>query len=162
MKFEVFTMARNKWMDGLLLEFRARLLDAKVLKYNLPYLDSEQIRELDRGSAECWNNIARILLNVESYESEDEVIEKCSQALGKMYADTKYLEATMWTLAGKEKQLADFYEKIVGSKSISTDGIFAVYYLRKMYEYLESDLLRYVDENLKNEMFERLKFVETI
>lgn len=113
-------------------------------------------------SAECWNSIARILLYLENYESEDEVIDKCSKVLGKMHSNTKYLKDTMWALAYKDKQLADFFEKIVGSKSISTDGTFAVYYLNKMYEHLEADALQYVDEKLKNEMYEKLKQIETI
>ena len=47
MKFEVFTVLRNKFMDSLFLEFRMHLLNNRVLKKKLSAVNEEEIKNID-------------------------------------------------------------------------------------------------------------------
>lgn len=156
MKFDVFTMVRNKKMDWLLYEFRSRVLLDESLKRNFPGLSMDARTKMAKRSAERWNKIAKILFNLDKYESEDEVITKCFEILGKAYEE-KPSCLTAITLKRKEKESEEFFDGIVSYKSTVTDANLAVCYLKKMYELLEVSAHPFVDFKLKNEMLERLK-----
>lgn len=161
MKFDVFTMVRNKNLDWLLFEFRSRVILDEALKRNFPGLGSETRTKMAKRSAEHWNKIAKILLSLDEYENEDEVISKCFEVLGKD-CEEKPVGLKARTLKRKEKESEEFFNGIVSYKSFSTDENFAVCYLKKMYEYLEMSAHPFVDFKLKNEMLERLKSLENI
>lgn len=156
MTFEVFTMVRNKKMDWLLYEFRSRIILDQSLKRNFSGLSSEARTKMAMRSAERWNKIAKILLNLDEHDSEDEVITKCFEVLGKVYEE-KAVGLMARLLKCKEKEVEDFFAEHVKYKSNSTDVNLAVCYLKKMYELLEVSAHPFVDFKLKNEMLERLK-----
>ena len=156
MKFDVYTMVRNKNLDWLLFEFRSRVILDESLKRNFPGLSSETRTKMAKRSAGRWNKIAKILLSLDEYESEDEVISKCFEILGKA-CEEKPVGLTARTLRRKAKESEEFFDEIVSYKSRVTDANLAVCYLKKMYEYLEVSAHPFVDFKLKNEMLERLK-----
>lgn len=159
MKFEVFTVVRNKEMDHLLFEFQARVGISKVLKQNFPELTDEQIEQLEKRNAGYWNQIAALLLTLDYCESEEEVINGCFKVLGKDYAD-EILGLTIRALKNKEAKVDKLFDKVVGVKSVSRNGEYTMCYLKKMYDSLETEALLYVDKALKKKMDERLKFLE--
>lgn len=160
MNFNIYTVVRNKKFDWLLFEFRGHVLLGKSLKDNLS-LDMESRSKISMRVAEKWNKIAKILLNLDKYESEDEVINKCFEILGKAYEEKPVgLMARM--LKRKEKEVEAFYDEQVAYKSTSADANLAVCYLKKMYDYLEISAHPFIDFRLKNEMLERLKGLENI
>ena len=159
MKFEVFTIVRNKKMEHLLFEFQARVGVSKVLKRNFPGLTDEQIESMEKRNAGYWNDIARLLLTLDYCESEEEVIDECFKVLGKGNMDD-VLELTKRALKNKDARLKNHLTKTVSVKSTSENGMYALCYLKKMYEELEPAAMSYVDEKLKGKMDERLKLLE--
>lgn len=159
MKFEVFTVIRNKEMEHLLFEFRARVGISKVLKQNFPELTEEQIEKLEKRNAEYWNQIAAWLLDIDSCESEEGVIDACFEVFGNVSANDAS-RLTLRALKNKEAKMDNLFDKAVGVKSVSRDGKYTLCYLKKMYDSLEPEALLYVDKMLKKKMDERLEFLE--
>ena len=148
-------------MDTLLLEFRSRILSNRTIKQRNFVEEPKNNVKYRIENANYWNGIAKILLNFDKYESEEAALKQCFEVLEKGI-DLKDLKDTMIVLNNKSRQIVDFLDAIVGSKTTSTDGTFVIYYLQKMYDNLDYDDLPYVDENLRTEMMKRLELVETI
>lgn len=159
MKFEIFTIVRNKEMDHLLFEFQARVGISKVLKQNFPELTDEQIENLEKRNARYWNEIAEWLLDIDCCESEEDVIDECFKILGKD-SSADVLELTSRALKKKEEKVSKFLNSAVGVKRISKDTMYTLCYLKKMYDCLEPEALPYVDKKVKQKMDERLETLE--
>ena len=157
MKFEIFTMFRNEWLDALYIEFHARMYIFNNLKC---VLTSEQIKKIEMRNAGYWNEVAKILLDFERVERDESCVKRACFEVFK--DEDKSLDLAKNKLKKKEPDIVCFLDNIVGSHWISADVRFVVYYLKAMYDCLTKVELPYVDDNLKNEMFEQIKVIESI
>lgn len=156
-KFEIFTMFRNEWLDALYLEFYARMYIFNNLK---SVRTSEQIKEIEMINAGYWNEVAKILLDSEKMENDELGAKKACFEVFK--EEHKSLNFVKNKFKKKEPNIVYFLDNIVGSKWISNDVRFVVYYLKAMYDCLTKVELPYVDEILKNEMMKQIKNIESI
>ena len=154
MKFEIFTLFRNEWLDELYLEFYARMYLFNAFR---GVKESEKIEMKNVG---YWNEVARILLDFERIErDEPATIKTCFEVFKKEHKNLKFVKNR---LRRRQVCVKYFLSDIVGSEWTSTDVRFVVYYLKAMYDCLPRFELPYVDEKLKNEMFEQIEALEAI